>query len=108
MPSAGTVRFATGRAPLQLAWGMLDPVATIKVLEAVRELRPQAPLTELPDLGHYPQIEDPPRLNRSPAARPGRLNEALDPVEASALYLRARPAGRQRPSASERAHFFAV
>jgi pimeloyl-ACP methyl ester carboxylesterase len=48
---------------LQLAWGMVDPVATIKVLEAVRELRPQAPLTELPDLGHYPQIEDPASLN---------------------------------------------
>jgi len=49
--------------PLQLAWGMLDPVATVEVLEAVRELRPQAPLTELPDLGHYPQIEAPTRLN---------------------------------------------
>jgi pimeloyl-ACP methyl ester carboxylesterase len=49
--------------PLQLAWGMRDPVATIKVLDAVRALRPQAPLTELPDLGHYPQIEDPARLN---------------------------------------------
>lgn len=49
--------------PLQLAWGMLDPVATQKVLQAVRELRPQAPLTELPDLGHYPQIEDPAGLN---------------------------------------------
>jgi pimeloyl-ACP methyl ester carboxylesterase len=49
--------------PLQLAWGMLDPVATIKVLEAVRELRPEAPLTELSELGHYPQIEDSERLN---------------------------------------------
>jgi pimeloyl-ACP methyl ester carboxylesterase len=49
--------------PLQLAWGMLDPVATIKVLEAVRELRPDAPLAELPDLGHYPQIEDPARVD---------------------------------------------
>jgi pimeloyl-ACP methyl ester carboxylesterase len=45
--------------PLQLAWGMLDPVATPRVLSAVRELRPRAPLTELADLGHYPQIEDP-------------------------------------------------
>jgi pimeloyl-ACP methyl ester carboxylesterase len=48
---------------LHLAWGMLDPVATVNVLEAVRALRPQAPLTELPELGHYPQIEDPARLN---------------------------------------------
>jgi pimeloyl-ACP methyl ester carboxylesterase len=57
--------------PLQLAWGMVDPVATIKVLEAVRALRPQAPLTELPELGHYPQIEDPARLNAA-------LQRALD------------------------------
>lgn len=47
---------------LHLAWGLQDPVATTAVLETVRELRPQAPLTELPDLGHYPQIEDPARL----------------------------------------------
>jgi pimeloyl-ACP methyl ester carboxylesterase len=48
--------------PLRLVWGMLDPVATTKVLDGVRELRPQAPLTPLEDLGHYPQLEDPPRL----------------------------------------------
>ena len=57
----GALRDWPGR--LQLAWGMLDPVATVEVLDAVRELRPQAPLTELPDLGHYPQIEAPTRLN---------------------------------------------
>jgi pimeloyl-ACP methyl ester carboxylesterase len=48
--------------PLGLAWGMLDPVATTKVLDGVRELRPGAPLTPFEDLGHYPQIEDPARL----------------------------------------------
>lgn len=47
---------------LHLAWGLEDPVATTSVLEAVRELRPHAPLTELPGLGHYPQIEEPERL----------------------------------------------
>lgn len=47
---------------LRLAWGMLDPVATTNVLRAVRALRPAAPVTELPDLGHYPQIEDPARM----------------------------------------------
>jgi pimeloyl-ACP methyl ester carboxylesterase len=57
--------------PLQLAWGLADPVATIEVLKAVRELRPEAPLTELPELGHYPQIEDPARLNAV-------LQDALD------------------------------
>lgn len=46
---------------LELVWGMEDPVATTAVLEAVRELRPQVNVTELPGLGHYPQIEDPAR-----------------------------------------------
>jgi pimeloyl-ACP methyl ester carboxylesterase len=45
--------------PLSLAWGMLDPVATEQVLDAVIALRPSAPVTRFEDLGHYPQIEDP-------------------------------------------------
>jgi pimeloyl-ACP methyl ester carboxylesterase len=45
--------------PISLAWGMLDPVATERVLGAVLELRPTATLTRFADLGHYPQIEDP-------------------------------------------------
>ena len=48
--------------PLSLAWGMLDPVATEAVLDAVLELRPNTPLTRFEDLGHYPQIEDPGRV----------------------------------------------
>lgn len=44
---------------LSFAWGMLDPVATPAVLEGLRNLRPEAPVRELPDLGHYPQLEDP-------------------------------------------------
>jgi pimeloyl-ACP methyl ester carboxylesterase len=51
--------------PLSLAWGMLDPVATDRVLDAVLELRPAAPLTRFEDLGHYPQIEDPGRVTAS-------------------------------------------
>jgi pimeloyl-ACP methyl ester carboxylesterase len=54
---------------LHLAWGMADPVATVRVLDGVRALRP-APLTAFDDLGHYPQIEDPARLA-------GALREAL-------------------------------
>lgn len=56
----GAIRDWPGR--LELAWGMEDPVATTKVLSAVRDLRPLAPVRELPGLGHYPQIEDPARL----------------------------------------------
>ncbi len=44
---------------LRLTWGMRDPVATTAVLAALRELRPAVPVTELPGLAHYPQLEDP-------------------------------------------------
>lgn len=47
---------------LRLAWGLKDPVATTAVLAALRELRPEVPVSELPELAHYPQLEDPQRL----------------------------------------------
>ena len=47
---------------LQLAWGLLDPVATTAVLDALRRLHPGVRVTELPELGHYPQLEDPTRM----------------------------------------------
>jgi pimeloyl-ACP methyl ester carboxylesterase len=50
------------KKPLSIAWGMLDPVATERVLDAVVELRPAAAVTRFDDLGHYPQIEDPERV----------------------------------------------
>ncbi len=56
--------------PLHLAWGMSDPVATQRVLAGVRELRPNAPLTQFEELGHYPQIERPASILRA-------LNAAL-------------------------------
>jgi pimeloyl-ACP methyl ester carboxylesterase len=45
--------------PLGFVWGLDDPVATTNVLDGLRELRPSAPVVELPGLGHYPQIDDP-------------------------------------------------
>lgn len=48
--------------PLSLLWGMRDPVAVPAVLDGLRELRPHAPVTELPNAGHYPQIELPARV----------------------------------------------
>jgi pimeloyl-ACP methyl ester carboxylesterase len=44
---------------LELAWAMLDPIATPAVLDAVCELRPLATVTRFADLGHYLQIEAP-------------------------------------------------
>lgn len=43
--------------PLTLAWGLRDPVATVDVLSGLRALRPDVEVIELPDAGHYPQIE---------------------------------------------------
>lgn len=45
--------------PLSLLWGMRDPVAVPAVLDALRELRPQAPVQEIEEIGHYPQLEAP-------------------------------------------------
>ena len=45
--------------PLGFLWALEDPVATTNVLDGLRELRPSAPVIELPGLGHYPQLEDP-------------------------------------------------
>jgi pimeloyl-ACP methyl ester carboxylesterase len=53
----GAFRDWPGR--LSLTWGLEDPVATTAVLDGLRELRPQVPLTELPGIGHYPQLERP-------------------------------------------------
>ena len=53
----GAVRDWEG--PLSFAWGLRDPVATTAVLDALIELRPGAPVDRLPELGHYPQLEDP-------------------------------------------------
>lgn len=53
---------------LTLAWGLEDPVATVRVLDGLRELRPGVPVHELPGLGHYPQLEDPAAMARVVAA----------------------------------------
>jgi pimeloyl-ACP methyl ester carboxylesterase len=44
---------------LTLAWGLLDPVARVEVLDGLRALRPGVEVEELPDAAHYPQIEQP-------------------------------------------------
>jgi pimeloyl-ACP methyl ester carboxylesterase len=58
---------------LTLAWGLHDPVARTAVLDGLRELRPGVPVVELPDAGHYPQIE-----------QPGSISAALDAALARA------------------------
>jgi pimeloyl-ACP methyl ester carboxylesterase len=45
--------------PLSFLWALDDIVATTKVLDGLRELRPAADVVELPGVGHYPQVEVP-------------------------------------------------
>lgn len=45
--------------PLGFLWGLDDPVATTKVLDGLRELRPGGEVIELSGVGHYPQVEVP-------------------------------------------------
>jgi pimeloyl-ACP methyl ester carboxylesterase len=47
---------------LSLLWGLKDPVARVEVLRGIQDLRPGVAVTELPYVGHYPQIEDPPEV----------------------------------------------
>jgi pimeloyl-ACP methyl ester carboxylesterase len=61
---------------LEVAWGMLDPVSTPTVLEAVQALRPHARVTRFDELGHYPQLESP---------------QAVAPVVARVAGISARP-----------------
>lgn len=56
----GAIREWPGK--LSLVWGLQDPVATRAVLAALRELRPGVAVSELSQLAHYPQLEDPQRL----------------------------------------------
>jgi pimeloyl-ACP methyl ester carboxylesterase len=75
----GAVRDWPG--PLSLAWGLLDPVAVPAILEGLVDLRPAVDPTTFPDLGHYPQVEDPDRFADalSVLARPG--DRASDEAE---------------------------
>lgn len=51
--------------PLSFLWALDDPVATINVLDGLRELRPAADVVELPGVGHYPQVEVPEVFTRA-------------------------------------------
>jgi pimeloyl-ACP methyl ester carboxylesterase len=45
--------------PLQLVWGLADPVSGAHVLELAVKALPRATVTELTDVGHYPSSEAP-------------------------------------------------
>lgn len=45
--------------PVQLIWGLADPVSGRHVLDLARPRLPKARIVELPDVGHFPQSEAP-------------------------------------------------
>lgn len=53
---------AQARCPLRFVVGMLDPVSGAPMAARFRELVPSADVVELPDVGHYPQVEAPERV----------------------------------------------
>lgn len=48
--------------PALIAWGERDPVAKVAIGERLARETPSADLTTWPDLGHYPQVEEPERV----------------------------------------------
>lgn len=51
--------------PLGLIWGLADPVSGQRVLDAIRALRPDAWVTALGGVGHFPQSEAPKDVARA-------------------------------------------
>ena len=49
-------------SPVDIVWGELDPVAVHGMALRLQEARPDASLTTLDGVGHYPMIEDPTRF----------------------------------------------
>jgi pimeloyl-ACP methyl ester carboxylesterase len=48
--------------PITLINGSLDPVSGAHLADAVGKLNPSIPITRLPTVGHYPQVEAPERV----------------------------------------------
>jgi pimeloyl-ACP methyl ester carboxylesterase len=48
--------------PLSFVWGMLDPVSGAHMAEHIRERLPDAPITALDDVSHWPLLEAPDRV----------------------------------------------
>ncbi len=58
-------------APLHIIWGRLDPVARYPMATRLHEIRPEAPLVTLEDVGHYPMVEAPERFSTAMLAALG-------------------------------------
>jgi pimeloyl-ACP methyl ester carboxylesterase len=49
----------THRSPVTIVWGTEDPIAVAAMATRLQGVRPEAPLTWLHDVGHYPMVESP-------------------------------------------------
>jgi pimeloyl-ACP methyl ester carboxylesterase len=49
-------------SPLAVVWGRQDPIAVVAMVDRLGERRPDAHVTLLDGVGHYPMIEDPARF----------------------------------------------
>ena len=58
----------THPSPLAIVWAQQDPVAVAAMGEQLLARRPDASITRLDGLGHYPMIEDPTRFGAAVAA----------------------------------------
>lgn len=56
-------------APLGIVWGDLDPIAVVDMAHRLTERRPDATLTVLEGIGHYPMLEAPGPFSRELLAR---------------------------------------
>ena len=52
----------THASPLAVVWGADDPIAVVAMTDALRRARPDAHVTILDGVGHYPMIETPDRF----------------------------------------------
>jgi pimeloyl-ACP methyl ester carboxylesterase len=52
----------THPSPLGVVWGADDPVAVLPMTDTLHAARPDAPITVLDGVGHYPMVESPERF----------------------------------------------
>jgi pimeloyl-ACP methyl ester carboxylesterase len=64
------------QGPLQLIWGLADPVSGKHVLNLAVKTLPRAKVVELDGVGHYPQVEAPEKVAQA-------IRESLGTIQAS-------------------------
>jgi pimeloyl-ACP methyl ester carboxylesterase len=57
--------FRTWKKPVLVGWGLRDRWLPLSLAEAFVQSTPEAELTQLPDVGHYPQIDWPDKVNEA-------------------------------------------